>query len=169
MTPQHWKINRTISPAHLTSTLICILARVLVKSTLRSKWKRASVWVRQQGLIYARLKAPHAKGRDVSRNGVTGVADKGALVSAIKLMDDRTSPTYRTFTPTLFPFVDFRSIGCHPRVKRIIRPLCHGIDASAFQSRPSVWTGIGTMTRWWNQFNVSSLLKFSEWSEGMGP
>lgn len=31
-----------------------------------------------------------AKGRDVSGNDVTGIADKPALVSTIKLMDDRT-------------------------------------------------------------------------------
>lgn len=79
------------------------------------------VWVCQRELIYARLTALHRKGRDVSGNDVTGIADKPALVSTIKLMDDRTQSTFPTFTPTLFPFVDFRFIGFHPHVKRIIR------------------------------------------------
>lgn len=62
-----------------------------------------------------------AEGHGVSGNDVTGIADKAALVSTIKLMDDRTSSTFPTFTPTLFPFVDFRFIGFYPHVKGIIR------------------------------------------------
>lgn len=123
------KINWTINRGNSISIPLARREKrwnVALRAAPRSKESERTVWVcKARGLIYARLRALRFRTKDDEERGrfrketdVNGIGDKAALVSTIELMDDRPFPT---FTPTLFPFVDFRFIPPPPsNVKSII-------------------------------------------------